>query len=387
VVKVGERSLNKLLPSGPSWVHFYARRGTGRREHHLTTPTLKAGAVALALVLCFTGVASAAVTRDDRKKARAATRFLTSEQRKSGAIVAFSKIGSTADAIVSLVAARRAPKAIERAVRFLRRHPDGVDTTGETAKVVMALVAAGEEPVLGERDLVSELSVSQQEDGAYGHNGNNDQVNSHALAMLALAAADGPGPNGQAVQWLLDAQCGDGGWQFDTPSGEADDLHCNNGTDFDYTQSDSNTTAYAVQALAVFPGAQDPAVDPFAYFETVRDETKGGWGYTEGFSLTDANSTSLVIQAHAAAGRTLPDGAERALRKLQYGACSAKKAAFAYSWSDENADGKYTRSERTGPDVGATVGAILGLLEKPLPIAEATVRKNEPKPVCGAPLS
>lgn len=336
--------------------------------------------------MLLVGPASAEVTRDDRQKARAATRFLVSAQRDSGAIVAFSKIGSTADAVVSLVAARRAPKAIRKAVNFLRNHSAGIDTTGEIAKVVMALVAAGEEPTVDGRDLPQELLDSQTQEGAYGDNSNNDQVSSHTLAMLALAAT-GDGPNGAALQWLLDAQCDDGGWQFDLPSGDTDDLHCNNGTDFDFTQSDSNTTAYAVQALAVSPGQQSPSSDPFAFFDVVRDEIEGGWGYTQGFTLTDANSTSLVIQAYAADERPLPDRAEKALRSLQYSACSKKKAAFAYSWSDENEDGSYTRDERTGPDVGATTAGILGLLELPLPIAPAEVTKTQPRPTCGAPLN
>ena len=344
----------------------------------------KALALVLSASMLLVGPAAAAVTRDDRIKARYATRFLVSEQRDSGAIVAFSKIGSTADAIVSLVAARRAPKAIDKAVRFLRNHSAGIDTTGEIAKVVMALVAAGEEPTVEGRDLPQELLDSQTEDGAYGDNSNNDQVSSHTLAMLALAAT-GDGSNGAAVQWLLDAQCDDGGWQFDLPSGDSDDLHCNNGTDFDFTQSDSNTTAYAVQALAASPGQQSPAADPFAFFDFVRDDIKGGWGYTQGFTLTDANSTSLVIQAYAAEGRALPDRAEKALRSLQYSACSKKKAAFAYSWSDENEDGDYEQNERTGPDVGATSAGILGLLELPLPIPPAEVTKNPPKPLCTEP--
>ena len=347
---------------------------------------LRFGALALVISLSVGGTAVAQVKRDDRVKARGATRFLSAEQRKSGAIVAFSKIGSTADAVVSLVAARREPRTIKRALRFLANHSQGVDTIGEVAKVHMALVAAGKDPVLGDRNLTEELKASQQTDGAYGAPG-FDQVYSHVLAMLALSSAGEPA-DGRAVQWLKDAQCADGGWQYDNPSSDIDDLHCNNGTDADFSSTDSNTTALAVQALASATGEAPLAADPFEFFEFVRDEIKGGWGYTHGFTLTDANSTALVIQAYAAEERALPKGAKRGLRKLQYNVCSQKKkGAFAYSWSDDNGDGRLTKNERTGPDVGATVAGILGLLEKPLPIAAREVTKEQPKPVCGAPRS
>lgn len=346
---------------------------------------LRFGALALIASLTVGGSASARVTRDDRVKARSATRFLSSEQRKSGAIVAFSKIGSTADAVVSLVAARREPRTIKRALRFLTNHSEGVDTVGEIAKVHMALVAAGKDPVLRGRDLTEELKASQQNDGAYGDASGFDQVYSHVLAMLALDSAGEPA-DGRAVQWLRDAQCGDGGWQYDLPSGDTDDPHCNNGTDADFTQTDSNTTALAVQALNSATGQAPLDADPFGFFELVRDDIKGGWGYTHGFTLTDANSTALVLQAYAAEERALPRGAKKGLRKLQYNVCSKKKGAFAYSWSDENGDGKFTKNERTGPDVGATIAGIQGLLEKPLPIPPKEVTKEQAKPVCGAPL-
>jgi len=342
---------------------------------------LCAAALSAALVMATPAVAE--VTRDDRRRARAAARYLVEQQRDSGAIVAFSKIGSTADAVLALVAARRGPKTIDRGIGFLKRHERGVDTVGETAKVYMALVAAGEQPRLGERDLRAELEASQQSDGAYGDNSNNDQVISHALAMLALAS-DGQAANGEAVTFLLEAQCGNGGWQYDAPSTEADDPNCQQG-DTDFSAADSNTTSYAVMALEATQGNRTPDADPFAFFGSVRDEVKGGWFYTSVFpSVTDANSTSLVIQAHVAAGRAIPDGGEVALLKLQYGRCSKGRSAFAYSWTDENEDGRYTKRERTGPDVGATSAAIPAVLEKPLPLAPAEVARRAPRPRCGS---
>ncbi len=74
--------------------------------------------------------------------------------------------------------------------------------------------------------------------------------------------------------------------------------------------------------------------------------THGGWSYSASFIATDANSTSLVLQAYAADGPARrPHGAVAALRRLQYTACGA----CAYTWNG---------SVKGDPDVGATIGAV-----------------------------
>jgi hypothetical protein len=343
------------------------------------TSWLKGCALGVSAALLLGPAAAAAPTDNDKKRARRATRYLVSEQRADGAIVAFSEIGSTADAILGFVAARRAPRAITRAVRYLRNNADAVDNIGEVAKVHLALVAAGRQPTLGDRNLTEEILAAQTLDGAYGDDSHNDQVSSHALAMLALASSGAPA-DAKAVKWLVDAQCANGGWQFDSPAGEGDDANCHDGTENDFTTADSNTTSYAVQALATIPTPNGtPKTDPFAFLDSFRDPVKGGWGYTNTFTLTDANSTALVIQAYVAEDKALPAGAKAALKKLQYPFCSKKKGAFAYSWFDANGDGRYTKNERTGPDVGATSQAIPALFERALPLAPATVTKGAPK--------
>jgi len=98
-----------------------------------------------------------------------------------------------------------------------------------------------------------------------------------------------------------------------------------------------------------------PAFRPFQFFTVLRDATYGGLGYTLGLRRTDANSTALVIQAFAARGRALPIGAMGALRRLQY-----RCGAVAYSFTNSG--------RRTGKDVGASIGAVLGFLREPLPV-------------------
>jgi hypothetical protein len=106
--------------------------------------------------------------------------------------------------------------------------------------------------------------------------------------------------------------------------------------------------------MALDPLSPKFAVSPITYLEMMRDDEFGGWGYTFGFRTTDANSTALVLQAYTAFGVALPAGSLDALRALQYKRCGA----FAYTWSG---------GVRTGPDLGATIGAVPGVLLLPFP--------------------
>src|SRR5687768_1730183 len=109
-------------------------------------PLVRKGAL-VALVLWMTvasvSPAPAAVSRFTR--ARHAVRYLVTQQQPDGSIPAFSPEGSTADAVVAMVAARRAPAAIEEAVAYLKTIGPDVPL-GQKAKIVLALVAAGDDP-------------------------------------------------------------------------------------------------------------------------------------------------------------------------------------------------------------------------------------------------
>ncbi len=123
------------------------------------------------------------------------------------------------------------------------------------------------------------------------------------------------------TRWLLDAQCPDGGWAYDAPFAPGtDDQHCDDGSGNDFFTSDSNTTAYAVQALEE-AGRTGWGDDPFDFFDTVRDPDHGGWAYSRAFLVTDANSTGLVLQAFVA-------GEQRSPRAVsgRCGACSTRAA-------------------------------------------------------------
>lgn len=335
-----------------------------------------AAALAPALVAGLLAPPAVAAPSDQRR-ARVAVRYLVSVQEDDGSIPAFSPVGSTADAVQAMVAARRGAPAISAALGFLRAkvRAGEVSSLGLKAKVVLAATAAGKNARrFGGDNLVADLKASLQPSGQYGDGADGLGVSTHILVMLALSAAGAPVAP-QAAQWLAAAQCDDGGWQYDQPAADTDDAHCQSTvSESDFSQSDTNTTAYAVQALEAAGAEVELAADPFAFFDELRDPVKRGWGFDRNFTLTDANSTALVIQAYQAAERALPAGARRALRALQYPLCARHKGAFAFTWVDDDADGVLERGPK---DTGATIGAILGLTG-PLPVQPAEVDKPAP---------
>ncbi len=304
-------------------------------------------ACALAAALAAALPQTAGAVTANRERALEASSYVVSQQRANGAICAFSCIGSTADAVESLGAARSAPRRVRNALAYLsaqveRGHVHGV---GLRAKVVMAAVAGGADPrSFGGVDLVAKVRLTERDDGRYGSAAVFDQ----ALAILALRAA-GVTASTQAIHWLASAQCADGGWQYDEPASATDGRHCRSNVDpgADYFTSDSNTTSLAVQVLRTGTRVNHA----LRFFATLRDGS-AGWGYSQCCRRTDANSTAMVIQAYTAASMAVPSGGSAALRDLQL-RCGA--------WS----------YQAGGPaDVGATIGAILGILRQTLPVPQ-----------------
>ena len=332
----------------------------------------RAGAIALAFSLLFATPVGAATLK---QRARLAVHWLSHRQNPDGSFPGFSPIGSTADAIVSFVAAQRSPEDIEEALGYLEASESDVDTIGEIAKVVMAVVASGGDPrSFAGRDLVQEIVSSEQPDGRYGA---TTEVFNHALAILALRMTDEE-PSQAAIDWLLDAQCADGGWQYDAPSGPTDDAHCDNGTDADFFFSETDATAYAVIALATFKAwNKSSPMNPFRFFKSRRDQIKDGWGYDARFPLTNTNSTALVIEAYRAHSRDLPDGARRALTRLQHKLCGSSEKAGAFASGYSQTDNGYSKGD---PDDGGTIAAILGLVDRPYEAVAVTKPPAEPEP-------
>ena len=342
-----------------------------------------AGATA---VLIAASIAPAVAAPRVVKRARVATRYIAMNQQGDGSISGgFSRFGTTADGVLAFVAAQRGRRQIRRSIAWLEANLDDATTLGLKAKAVLAAVAANEDPrSFGGRDLVQEIQDTRTDEGNYG--GESDtEVTYHALAMLALEAAGDDVP-AEASQWLRDAQCDDGGWQFDEPAAENDDEHCfDSSAENDFSRADTNTTAYAVMALDAASGP-GPAHDPAAFFASARDEYMRGWVYeptgkcteetlgTEFCYLTDANSTALVLQAHRDLPRREARSGRAALMRLQYPRCGKTMGAFAFTWLYD----EMGRFRRDDPNVGATVAAVQGAVRFPLPPEHPVVTKNPP---------
>jgi hypothetical protein len=328
-------------------------------------PRVAAAALSAAMLVALAPGAHGETT--NKRRARVAVRYIISNQQSDGSICAFSCVGFTADAVVAMAGAQRGRTAIKGALDYLedQARQGGVTSVGERAKVLLAAVAGGRDPRdFGGHDLVTEIRRSERDGGRYGP---GTPVFDHATAMLGLVGA-GFQPSRQAIVWLKQAQCPDHGWQYDNPRREGENRHCFTGDfDSDFFSSDTNTTSLAVEALEA-SGAK-PRDNPFKFFRLARDEDKGGWGYSIGYA-TDANSTAMVIQGYAAKDVELPDRAMPSLKSLQLRLCGSDAGAFEYSYRDGSHD----------PDLGATVGAVLGLLKEPLPVRHPSAIKRAPDP-------
>ena len=295
-----------------------------------------------------------------RQRALEGSSYVVGQQRANGSICAFSCIGSTADAVTALVAARTAPGVVKDALAYLRRQIERGHVTGLglRAKVAMAAEAGGANPrAFGGLNLVRAITDVEGVDGRYGDAAVFDQ----AFAMLALQGA-GTDPSADAESWLEAAQCDDGGWQYDAPPSASDDAHCFDSSipdPGDFFTSDSNTTSLAIQVLQTGTDVDEA----LAFLPTLRDGT-AGWGYSQGYP-TDVNSTALVIQAYVAAGTAVPAGGFATLRTSQLDC------------------GAWPYQPGGGDDIGATIGAILGILRQPLPVPPLSATRPVPSmPPC-----
>jgi iron complex transport system substrate-binding protein len=197
-----------------------------------------------------------------------------------------SNPGTSTWALMALAAAGEDPRAWRAggssAMDYLRDVAEetvAIDGTAETAKMVLTIIAVGEEPRSFEGvDFVALLKAKQQPNGQFG-----DHIYTANWAILALAAAGQDTTT--SVTWLKSQQNADGGFGW-TPGAE----------------SDSDDTASAVMALIA---AGEPASSPtvrnaISFFRSVQMDD-GGFNYG-GSSGSNSASSAWVIQALVAAG-------------------------------------------------------------------------------------
>ena len=272
-----------------------------------------------------------------------AVAWLVAQHGEDGAFIGFSgepDAGVTVDAIMALVAAEHAGidtgQAIDLAVNFLESGDVAlvyVQTgVGQAAKLVLALHAAGENPL--DFAHVQPLAIIENgvnpETGLYGNG-----VFDHSLAILALAATGTEVPQ-PALDALAATQAENGGWAFDGAT--------------DPAMADGNTTALVIQALAAAGTADnDMITGGLAYLESTR--TDGGYGYNDAEgAVSDANSTALATQALIAAGQ------DATSQLATLGSFQNATGAFHFSTED------------TSDNLFATLQAIPALAQLPFPI-------------------
>ncbi|UUX92712.1 helical backbone metal receptor [Methanoplanus endosymbiosus] len=154
-----------------------------------------------------------------------------------------------------------------------------LDGTSETSKMILTLVAIGEDPRSFEgTDFVTLLKSKEKDSGQYG-----DHIYTTNWAVMALSAA---GEDvSKSVQWLESQQNDDGGFGWTTGA-----------------ESDNDDTSSAVMALcSAGRSSSSPSIKSAISFFRNSQGDDGGFNYG-GSSSSNTASDSWVIQALIAAG-------------------------------------------------------------------------------------
>jgi prenyltransferase beta subunit len=250
-----------------------------------------ASALMLTVSLLF---ALPALAQDDSDPGAVAVEYLKTLQNDDGGFsngwMPESDLTTTADVVVAAIAAGQDLEDFPAGdpVEYLENQvkEGNVATAGQIAKVLTAVVAAGQDSTgFGGRNLLDDLLATQTEAGIFGAGAFD-----HCLAILALENTAAELPGG-AVEVLAAAQNDDGGWGF--MAGEA---------------SDTNTTGLCLQAL-VLTDTADLVEAGLAYLEPIQNDD-GGWPYQNPSDFgtdSDTNSTALIVQALIASGQDLAE--------------------------------------------------------------------------------
>lgn len=299
-----------------------------------------------------------------REAALGALSWIASQQQADGSFPGFGP-GSTADAILAICAVGGDPNGFLRGenspITFLAAQAREISTSaGGTAKTILAALCAGKDPRrFGGVDLVAALEAAYDaRQGTYG-----TDLTGHAFALLALSATGRPIP-AAAVEYLRRVQTPEGGWAWDgnPASGGAD----------------TNSTALAVQALvAAGVAASDPTVqNALAYFHT-QQNADGGFPYARSSpwgSESDSNSTAYVVQALCAAGED-PEGPSWTVEghtPLTF-LLQMQLPGGAFQW----------QGAAPGENALSTYQAVPALMLRPFPLARTTVGEATLLPATG----
>ncbi len=269
--------------------------------------------LALILMLALPVLATA------RPEVEGAIDWLLSQQQSNGGFTnGFAEgadLGTTVEVVLASVAAGENPHTwTPSPLDYLQTQvaSGAVKDAAGWSRVLVGAVALGADPhAFGGVDLVSELlATADPTTGRFG-----DSLFAHAYALLALHNAGAEIPT-DALKLLLQAQTVGGAWPM-----------------FDGDSVDTNTTALAVQAL-VAAGEEKAARDALAYFQAMQNADGGfPWQKPSDFGTdSDANSTAVVLQALNALGESLDDWQPEGSSPLDALLALWEKESGGYRW-------------------------------------------------------
>jgi len=221
-------------------------------------------------------------------------------------------LSATANAVLTLAATGVDPSGAQAALAYLEANSaayilaDGSDGPGPLANLILVAEAMGVDPTsFGGTNLVSRLEATEQTSGPdAGLFGTETQLGVYdagtfdqGLALAALHAA-GVTADSNAVTWLVQQQCPDGGWALP-------DVATNTCTEDPSTFAgpDTNSTSMAIQGLVAQGASTTPIANSALTFLQGAQNSDAGWG-VQPTNSTDPDSTALVIQALLALGQS-----------------------------------------------------------------------------------
>ena len=329
-------NITLALVAGPAMIRMLTRF----RERFEWHPALGPATAPLAglLLVAVLGAAGLAPPRAGAAgDVRGAVHWLATKQNRDGGFSSnpggSSSIAITNWAMLGFEAAGRNPMDVSRgpnsAVAYLRHESARINSTGDLARTVLALVGAGVDPRLfAGRNLIAELRGRRRRNGSF-----EGWPNMTAYSVLALRAAGSHRGLKHSLEWLRRVQNRDGGWGVVRGA-----------------PSDADTTGAVLQVIRHSRAARRA----LGY---LRHAQRHNGGYSVGgFGAINAQSTAWAVQGMLAAGRNPARfGRHSSLHYLT--AHQARDGHFRYS----------TSSDQT--PVWVTGQVLVAVSLDPLPIA------------------
>ena len=236
--------------------------------------------------------------------ALAAAEFISRELQASDHLITymdFPDYGLTADLAMALAALDPTdPDALAAANAVLTNLGGYTGTDGETyagavAKAIVLTLTLGQDPRdVGGVDLIGLLEGLETASGRFSDAsqwGDYSNTLTQALAVIALEGS-GVGASQQAVDYLMDAQCADGGFALDPAAAQC--------------VSDPDATSFALQALLASPCATEGTVQAGLAYLLGKQQADGSLGGGTSTEASNANSTGLAGAVFTAAGLSAP---------------------------------------------------------------------------------